>query len=172
MKYQTAQSSGEMIQLQLNPARRIQDSRTPSRSRRHVTHEKGWREEQRKCFKLLQPFAHWPQVRNLTQSLSGPSKNQESTSLPSMVSILQVQYILKDKNFLHCNNGKTEQLHKELQGMPPIDLHTLHTEHVTKMQERKLSPLSCQKWNSHSTSLFPSQRKFKIQLNNNKRSII
>lgn len=56
--------------------------------------------------------------------------------------------------------------------MPPIDLHTLHTEHVTKMQERTLSALTCQKWNSHSTSLFPSQRKFKIQLNNNKRSII
>lgn len=76
--------------------------------------------------------------------------------------------MLKDRNFLHCNNGKIDQLHKELQGMPPIDLCTLHTEHATKMQERTLSALTSQKWNSYSTSLFPSQRKLKIQLNNNK----
>jgi len=54
--------------------------------------------------------------------------------------------------------------------MPPIDLHTLHAEDATKMQERMLS--AAWLYLDKSRIPFPSQRKLKMQQKNNKSSIL
>lgn len=58
--------------------------------------------------------------------------------------------------------------------MPPIDLHTLHTEDDTKMQERtseQLGFILAEVEPPLTLYFFPSQKQLKIQLNN-KSSII
>lgn len=63
---------------------------------------------------------------------------------------------------------RIEQLHKVLLGMPPTDLHTLHTEDATEMRERMLEQLGFTlpevELAFHFAFSFP--RKLKIQLNN------
>ena len=67
----------------------LQGTGPSSRSRGYVTHKKGHREEEKKCFKLLQSFCSViVSQKSISLFLGGPNENCDSTSFTSMVTVL------------------------------------------------------------------------------------
>lgn len=67
----------------------LQGTGPPSRSKGYVMHKKGHREEEKKCFKLLQSFcSEIMSQKSISLFLGGPNENWDSTSFTSRVTIL------------------------------------------------------------------------------------